>query len=173
VTVSEPGPRRIAVIGRAGAGKTTYAVAIGRELGLPVVHLDALFWTADWKPVERARFEAAQRAAIDGDAWVIDGGYLSSAGWPDRARLADVIVIADAPLLLCLWRIVRRRFERTGPRPDRPPGGHEQLSPYFLWWTLGWKWRHRRLAGDLAAKGARVVVVRSTKDLAQVVGRRT
>ena len=47
-------PRRIAVVGRAGAGKTTtIALAIGDAFGLPVVHLDPLYWTADWQPVPR------------------------------------------------------------------------------------------------------------------------
>ncbi|HJP70184.1 MAG TPA: DNA topology modulation protein FlaR [Candidatus Limnocylindria bacterium] len=162
-------PRRIAVIGRGGAGKTLYATTLGRALDLPVAHLDALFWTADWKPVERERFEAAQRALVASDSWVIDGGYLNSDGWPERARRADVIVIADAPLPVCLWRIIRRRFRTSTSRPDRPPGGHEQLSLYFLWWTVSWKWRNRALLRELVAQGSRIVVARSVDDLDRIV----
>jgi len=150
-------PRRIAVVGRAGAGKTTIALAIGEALGLPVVHLDPLFWTADWQAVPRERFEAAQAEATAGDAWVIDGGYLGSDGWPERARRADVIVVAEASLALCLWRVARRPLRRGTHRPDRPAGGHEQFSPYFLWWIVRWSRRHPHLAATLAGEGHRVI----------------
>ena len=73
--MAEPRPRRIAVIGRAGSGKSTAAVALGRAFDLPVVHLDQLYWTSDWQPVAPDRFEAAQQAAIAAETWVIDGGY--------------------------------------------------------------------------------------------------
>jgi len=162
-------PRRIAVVGRAGAGKTTIALAIGEALGLPVVHLDPLFWTADWEAVPRERFEGAQAEAIARETWVIDGGYLGSAGWADRARRADVIVVAEASLPVCLWRVVRRSFRRRTTRPDRPAGGHEQFSPYFLWWILRWSRRHPHLAAALAGEGHRVVRARSAEDAVRVL----
>src|SRR5687767_15921191 len=46
-------PRRIAVIGRAGTGKTTIARRLAEAFDLPITHLDALFWTPDWKEVAR------------------------------------------------------------------------------------------------------------------------
>ena len=143
-------PRRIVVIGRAGAGKTTAALRLGEEYGLPVIHLDRLSWGPGWVEVDRERFEQRQAEAIAGDEWVIDGGYLHSRGWPDRLRRADLVVIAEAPLAVCLWRIVRRSLSRSVVRrPDLPDGCEEAFSPYFLWWTIGWGRRHRRLAEDI------------------------
>ena len=157
-------PRRIAVVGRAGAGKTTIALAIGDAFGLPVVHLDPLYWTADWQPVPRERFEAAQAEAIARDAWVIDGGYLGSDGWVARARRADVIVVAEGSLPVCLWRVIRRSLRRSQRRPDRPARGHEQFSPYFLWWIVRWSRRHPHLAATLAGEGHRVVRARDAEE---------
>jgi adenylate kinase family enzyme len=162
-------PRRIAVVGRAGAGKTTIALAVGEALGLPVIHLDALFWTADWHAVPRERFEGTHAEAIERDAWVIDGGYLGSAGWPDRARRAEVIVVAEASLLVCLWRVIRRSLRRRTTRPDRPAGGHEQFSPYFLWWIVRWSRRHPHLAATLAGEGHRVIRARTAEDAVREV----
>ncbi len=135
-------PRRIAVIGRAGAGKTTVALALGAALGLPVVHLDPLAWASGWRPVPAADFDARHAAAIAGDAWVLDGGYLSRAGWAGRLARADVVVLVEAPLHVCLWRIVRRGIgladllRGIGPRPDRrslgcrtPSASRPQTSP--------------------------------------------
>jgi adenylate kinase family enzyme len=118
------GPRRIAVVGRAGAGKTTVALELGRALRLPVVHLDRLAWGPGWHPVEPLTFGVRHAAAISGDAWVLDGGYLARAGWPERLRRADMVVLVEAPLLVCLWRLMRRSRTRPSgdPRPDLPDG---------------------------------------------------
>src|SRR4249919_3045008 len=109
-------PRRIVVIGRAGSGKTTTALRLGAAYGLPVIHLDRLSWGPGWVEVDRELFEQRQAEAIEGDSWVIDGGYLRSAGWPERLRRADLVVITEAPLIVCLWRIVRRSFRRSEVR---------------------------------------------------------
>ena len=153
-------------MGRAGAGKTTIAVELGRRLNLPVIHLDPLFWTAQWKEVGRLEFENRQQKAVSGDRWIIDGGYLSSAGWPARLIRSDLVIVVDAPLAICLWRVICRSLLRSRPRPDRPDGARERLSPYFLWWIATWSLRHPNLAATIRERYAgRVVVVRRSEDL--------
>ena len=137
-------PRRIAVIGRAGAGKTTVARRLGEELGLPVIHLDRLAWDPGWQPVDEGTFATRQDEAVAGEAWVIDGGYLSSVGWPERLRRADLVVLVEAPLVVCLGRIIRRSLAGTCERRlDLPEGCEERLSLAFIGWTLAWRWRTR------------------------------
>jgi adenylate kinase family enzyme len=159
-------PRRVAVVGRAGAGKTTVALRLGEELGLPVVHLDRLAWDPGWQAVAEATFETRQAEAVASHAWVIDGGYLTTAGWPERMRRADLVVVVEAPLLVCLARIVRRSLARDGERrPDLPDGCEEHLSLAFIGWTLAWTRRTRAALRTLDEAGGRVVRVRSSRDL--------
>lgn len=161
--------KRIAVVGRAGAGKTTIALRLHEALGLPVVHLDALYWTPDWKEVGQDEFDRRQRWAIEEPEWIIDGGYLSSAGWPDRRDRSDLVVVAEAPLLVCLWRVLARALMRGRARSDRPAGGGEQLSLYFLWWIVTWTRRHPNLASTIGESGTRVLVVRHLADLRRLI----
>ena len=44
---------KILIIGCSGSGKSTLAVALGEKLGLPVVHLDQLWWKEGWRNVTR------------------------------------------------------------------------------------------------------------------------
>ena len=74
------------------------AKRLGAALDLPVVHLDRLYWNADWTPVTDEVFDAAQVAAVDQERWIIDGGYTTSRDGPRRLRAADLIVVAEAPL---------------------------------------------------------------------------
>lgn len=140
--------RRVAVLGRAGAGKTTVARRMGDALGVPVVHLDALFWNADWTPVPAESFAERQGAVIAQDAWVLDGNYSTLPGFAERLSRANVIVIVDAPLAVCLWRVVRRwlRF-RGATRPDL--GASERLDLAFLRWIVNWSRRHPDFAGEV------------------------
>ena len=48
---------RILVIGCPGSGKTRLARQLSEKLGLPVVHLDRLWWTGDWENVSREEFD--------------------------------------------------------------------------------------------------------------------
>ena len=56
--------RRIAVVGPGGAGKSVLATRLGAELGIPVTHLDVLYWRANWEPAPRE--EAVARTACGG-----------------------------------------------------------------------------------------------------------
>lgn len=155
--------RRVLVIGSGGAGKSTLAVRLGERLGLPVIHLDALYWRPGWVPTPPDEWDRRVAALGAGDAWVMDGNY----GRTLDARLAacDAVVFLDLPRLLCAWRVVRRALRSYGrSRPDMAPGCPERFSLEFLRWVWDYP-RSRRpdVLRKLAAldRGQRVVVLRS------------
>lgn len=103
--------RRIVVLGRGGAGKSTFAVALGAALGLPVVELDKQFWPPDLTPMPAARWAEVQRGLVRGPAWVLDGDLGPYDVLDVRLRAADTVVVLDFPLWRCAWRALRRSRE--------------------------------------------------------------
>ncbi|QQO11675.1 AAA family ATPase [Bradyrhizobium diazoefficiens] len=130
--------RRIIVVGSQGSGKTSLALRLGRKLGLPVVHLDVLYWRPGWTPSDTAGFRARVTDATAGDAWVVDGSF-SGLVFDITIARADVLVVIDRPRWVCQWRILwRSAFGRDNGRPDLPDGCLEQ----FDWKLMKEAWRY-------------------------------
>ena len=67
--------KRILILGCGGAGKSTLARRLGAATGLPVVHLDGLYWQPGWVAMERAAWRRTVENEIAKDAWIIDGNF--------------------------------------------------------------------------------------------------
>jgi adenylate kinase family enzyme len=122
--------RRIAVVGSAGAGKTTLAQRLGERLGLPHVELDALFWGPDWTPAPRDLFREKVGRALAGAAWATDGNY--SAARDIVWGRADTLVWLDYALPLVLWRVTRRTLRRALTGQVLWSGNQERLRNALL-----------------------------------------
>jgi adenylate kinase family enzyme len=163
--------RRVLVIGAGGAGKSTLAARIGAATGLPVVHLDALYWRPGW--TERPKDEWAGLVAeiASEPAWVMDGNY--SGTLEQRLRACDAVVFLDLPRLACVRGVVARWLRHRGrTRADMAPACPEQLTWQFLRWIWDYRRRSRpkvlRLIGEHAA-GKRVIVLRSRREVERFV----
>ena len=149
--------KRVIVLGCSGSGKSTLARAMGERLGLPVHHLDSLFWTPGWKERPREEFRALHDAVVAQDAWILDGNYTNVI--ETRLPRADHVVFLDFRTATCLRAILQRRFSRA-PRPDMAEGCPEQLEPGFLWYVLTWNRIRRRRTQRLLAAHPELPVTR-------------
>ena len=160
-------PRRVLVLGNSGSGKSTLARRLGPALGLPVVHLDALYWRPGWVLATAAEWAETAADAAAADVWVIDGVYSRSI--EDRLARADAVVLLDLPRPLCLWRVLARRVRYHGrTRPDMADGCPERVTLGFLRWV----WRYPRRTGNAlrqrlasATDGRPVVVLRTRRQV--------
>ena len=119
--LDELGPR-VCILGPSNSGKSTLAVAIGRQRGLPVVHLDQLFHRphTDWEPRPEAEFLALHEVAIAEPAWVMEGNYTRCLA--PRLERATGLILLDVSTLTSLLRYVRRCWsgrERHGALEGR------------------------------------------------------
>lgn len=122
--------QRIVILGNAGSGKSTLARALGQRLGLPVVHLDNLFWEPGWVEPDAEQFRERMRAALATDAWVSEGNYARRT-FDLRLPRADLVIWLDTPRWTCLRRVIVRSLLNR-PRPDLAEGCREKLDREFL-----------------------------------------
>jgi adenylate kinase family enzyme len=151
--------RRIVILGCAGSGKSTLARRLGRQLQLPVVHLDRLFWRPGWTWPEIPGFRTRVAEAIAGEAWISDGNYVLTS-FDLTVPRADTIIILERPRWLCLFRVLWRSLSHR-ERPDLPQGCQEKLD----WQLISYVWRFRKLGGPrieagLLVHGAGLPVIR-------------
>ena len=107
--------KKIIVIGCPGSGKSTFSRALHQKTGIPLFHLDMMYWNADQTTVERHVFLERLSAALMEEAWIIDGNYVST--MEQRMAVCDTVIFLDYPIDVCLDGIKARRGK---PRSDMP-----------------------------------------------------
>jgi hypothetical protein len=107
--------RRVVILGRGGAGKSTLGQDLSRRIGLPVAELDALFWRpgpSGPTPAEPAAWTARQRELVQRRDWIIEGDLGPYDRDLDlRLRAADTVIVLDFGFPRCAWRTLRRGRE--------------------------------------------------------------
>ena len=150
--------RRVVVLGRGGAGKSTLARLLGAVLVLPVVELDKHFWSPALRPLPKDEWTAVQTRLVAGDGWIMDGDLGPYDVLPVRLRAADTVLLLDFPLWRCAWRALRRSRENVD----------------FWQWLV--TYRRRALPAVLAAIGehgahADLRVLRGPRDVERLLSR--
>ncbi|HWS92108.1 MAG TPA: adenylate kinase [Mycobacterium sp.] len=104
--------KRVAILGRGGAGKSALAQKLSCALDIPVIELDSIFWWSDRRPMPEPDWAESQREIIALDRWIIDGDLGPyDTGLELRLRAADTIVVLDFSLWRCVWHALRRSRE--------------------------------------------------------------
>lgn len=145
-----PAMQRVLVIGSGGSGKSRLAIQLAKCTGLPLLHLDTLYWQPGWVEPSRQDWEAKVEQLVAAESWIMDGNFGGT--MERRIEASDTVIFLDMSRWLCLWRVMARRIRYHGrARPNMTPGCHEKLDLQFLWWILSYpeqrgRWISRRLA---------------------------
>ena len=107
--------KKVIVIGCPGSGKSTVSKALHNKTGIPLYHLDMMYWNADKTTVEKRVFFKRLCEVLEKEEWIIDGNYGSTIEL--RMAACDTVVFLDYPLEICLHGI-KERFGK--PRSDMP-----------------------------------------------------
>lgn len=123
---------RILILGCPGSGKSTLARALAARTGLPLIHLDNLWWRPDRTHIPREQFDAALEQVLRGDRWIIDGDY--SRTYEVRIAACDTVIFLDYGRETCLEGIAARIGQNrddipwTDTEPD--PALVQQVAAY-------------------------------------------
>ena len=157
---------RILIIGCSGSGKSTLARALKEKLGIPLIHLDQLWWKKDWTHVTREEFDSRLEMALNMDSWIIDGNY--SRTMQQRLSRCDTIIYLDFGRWPCLQGAISRYLQNLGKvRPDMPSGCPERLDWEHLKyiWNFNKNNRVRNYTYLAQAKHAEHIVLKNRKEV--------
>lgn len=101
---------RILVLGCPAVGKTTWANQLTHITGLPLYHMDELYWLPKWQRPSEELFLSQLQSLLITDKWLLEGNYLRYL--PQRLKYANAVILLSASRMTCLWRAFRRFFYR-------------------------------------------------------------
>lgn len=160
--------QRIMVIGiSSGVGKSTFAKKVGEHLNIPVHHLDTLYWKPNWVEAPVEEFQQRQKEIVKEKEWVIEGNYAGT--FDIRIPHADTIIYLELPLIVCLYRVVKRRIQNhRKTRSDMAEGCPEKIDWPFIKFILTTYYpRKRKMAERLQTytQDKKVFVLKNKKEI--------
>ena len=106
---------KVIILGCPGSGKSTLARKLHEKTGLPLIHLDQIWWRADKTHISQGEFDRRLGEALAGDRWIIDGNY--SRTYDVRLSACDTVFFLDYGEEICLDSLKKRMGKK---RPDLP-----------------------------------------------------
>ncbi len=125
---------KIAIIGITGSGKSWAGRRLAEKTGLPLYHMDALFWKSGWTEVPEAEYIKGQEELLKNEKWIIEG-YIDPP-LVERALQAELIMYLDYSGWLCAWRYIRRSFEHHSVARQELPADCFDVFTWKRFWMI-------------------------------------
>ncbi len=117
---------KILVLGCCGSGKSVFSTKLARLTGLPLTHLDNIWWRPDGTHVSPSEFDSALDVLLAQERWILDGDFNRT--HERRIAACDTAIFLDYSTETCLEGILSRVGKK---RPDLP-WVEEVLDPELI-----------------------------------------
>ena len=143
---------RVMIIGCGGSGKSTLARQLGEKTGLPVIHLDQIFWSpGNWRHLGKDAFDALLQQELTKPQWILDGNFDRTMTM--RLEKCDTVIYLDYNRFVCIFSWLRRVIQNRGrTRADMGPNCNERLDPEFAKWLWTFNKKYRKHYHELLAQ---------------------
>ena len=157
--------KRILLIGCPGSGKSTLAKKLGQKTGLPVIHLDTIYWLPHWERRPTEEFESILKEKLEKETWIIDGNYNRTLDL--RISYCDLIIYLDIPRRVCLWSVIKRRIQYANKtREDMQKECNEVIDYSFISYVYRFNKTHRKRYYDLLENVEKeFLIIKKRKDI--------
>ena len=106
---------KVIIIGCPGSGKSTFGRKLKQITGLPLYHLDMMFWNDDKTTVSREVFIKRLQEVMSTSKWIIDGNYGSTMEM--RIKDCDTVFFLDYSTEVCIEGIELRKGQARSDMP--------------------------------------------------------
>ena len=157
--------QKIAIIGGPGTGKSTLAKNLGKEMKLPVYHIDGIHHLKNWEIRPTQERDAIVSEKVKEPKWVIDGTY--KATLEERVINADLIIFLDYSTIAKLKGILSRYFKNKGQEKPEIPGCKEKMEWEFIQLTMKWNKIKRKIVKDILDryKDKKILIFKNRRSL--------
>lgn len=147
------------IVGCSGSGKSTLSRKIHTLTGLPLYHLDNIFWRADKTRISREEFDEKLAEILHRDSWILDGDYNRT--YEPRIAACDTVIFLDYAEEVCMEGITNR----VGQKREDMPWVEEKVDPELVELVKEFDKKHKpKLLALLAKYPEKRVVTLHSRD---------
>ena len=165
--------KRIVIIGCGGSGKSTLARQLGQKTGIPVVHLDQIYWSpGNWQHLQPEEFDCRLAQELEKPEWILDGNFNRTLVL--RLEHCDTVIYLDYNRFVCIFSWLKRVISNWGKaRSDMAPGCNEWVDPEFFRWLWNFNGQYREKYHQILSQleGSEVYIFRNRRQLRKFLDR--
>ena len=106
---------KIMITGCCGSGKSTLSRKLANSTGLPLFHLDMIWWRPDESHIPREEFDRILTEITAEECWIIEGDY--SRTYEVRLRACDTLIFLDYDEETCMTGLRQRVGQKRSDIP--------------------------------------------------------
>ena len=101
--------QKILVLGGPGSGKSVLSDNLGKQMNIPVFHLDDLHVECNVPANGKVERNNKILSILKQKSWIMDGNYRSTL--QERIEKSDIIIFLDYPTYKLIWGVLSRAFK--------------------------------------------------------------